>query len=371
MENHCHTIIIGGGIGGSAAALRAAQNGMSAFWFTGSKHTRKRSRSQWVMNLDNMVGFHEDVIKNQVLKTLKKGKEESAADLISQTHYHINNRLIIQNTIDRISEYYPNITIIHEEVLSLKKIERKFEIESENSNISAESIILATGVMDKQPVFTKLNKKGMKETSPKWIYPFANREHVLYCIRCEGHLTKDHHIAIIGYDNTCAEISMMIHERYGNDVTILTNGVETEISDERFKLLKHYGIRINNKKIIDTVSDGVRELKGFELDDNTIVHVRFALVSLGLHRVYNDIAIMAGAELLDDDQPQHKKHIRVSNKGETTVKNLFVVGDAANRVDEPIMKQVYTAQEYAVRAVDTIDSRRRKKSRLEILNNTN
>ena len=371
MSNHYHTIIIGGGIGGSAAALRAAQNGMSAIWFTGNKSTRKRSRSQWVMNLDNMVGFHEDIIKNQVLKTLEKGKEESAADLISKTHYHINNRLIIQNTIDRITVSFPNITIIQEEALSLKKLEEKFEIESENSNVSADSIILATGVMDKHPIFTKLNKKGVMESSPRWIYPFANREHVLYCIRCEGHLTKDHHIAIIGYDNSCAEISLMIHERYGNDVTILTNGDETEISDERFRLLKYYGIRINKMKIIDTVSDGVRELKGFKLEDKTVVNVRFALVSLGLHRVYNDIAVMAGAELLDDNQPQDKRHIRVNNKSETTVKNFFVVGDAAKRVDEPIMKQVYTAQEYAVRAVDTIDSRRRKKLRTKILNNAN
>jgi thioredoxin reductase (NADPH) len=371
MKTHYHTIIIGGGIGGSAAALRAAQNGMSAMWFTGSKTTRKRSRSQWVMNLDNIVGFHEDVIKNQVIKTLKRSKEESAADLISQTHYYINNRLIIQNTIDRISEYYPNITIIHEEVQSLKKLERKFEIESESSKISTESIILATGVMDKQPILTKQNKKGLKETSAKWIYPFANREQVLYCIRCEGHLTQNHHIAIIGNDNICAETAMMIHERYNTDVTILTNGDEPEISDEGLKLLTHYEICINKKQITDIVSKSVRELNGFQLDDNSVINVKFALVSLGLHRVYNDIAIMAGAELLDDNQPQDKRHIRVNNKGESTVKNFFVVGDAAKRIDEPIMKQVYTAQEYAVRAVDTIDSRKRKKIRLEILNNAN
>lgn len=65
-------IIIGGGIGGSAAALRAAHNGQKAIWLLGSKATKKRSRSQWVANLDNIVGFHEGVIKDQVLKTLKK-----------------------------------------------------------------------------------------------------------------------------------------------------------------------------------------------------------------------------------------------------------------------------------------------------------
>ncbi len=34
------------------------------------------------------------------------------------------------------------------------------------------------------------------------------------------------------------------------------------------------------------------------------------------------------------------------------------------RRDEPMMKQIYTSQEYAVRAVDTVDSRRRRAGRV-------
>ena len=45
---HTDLIIIGGGIAGSAAALRAAQNGLRFTWIYGDKHTRKASRAQWV-----------------------------------------------------------------------------------------------------------------------------------------------------------------------------------------------------------------------------------------------------------------------------------------------------------------------------------
>ena len=40
----------------------------------------------------------------------------------------------------------------------------------------------------------------------------------------------------------------------------------------------------------------------------------------------------------------------------------------AKRADEVVMKQIYTAQEYAVRAVDSIDYRIRAKKREKILN---
>jgi len=95
--------------------------------------------------------------------------------------------------------------------------------------------------------------------------------------------------------------------------------------------------------------------------------VKFALVSLGLHRVYNDLAIELGARLMDENNPEEKRHVWINNKGETSIRGFFTVGDMAKREDEPMMKQVYTAQEYAVRAVDTIDSRRRKVLRAKIL----
>lgn len=68
--------------------------------------------------------------------------------------------------------------------------------------------------------------------------------------------------------------------------------------------------------------------------------------------------VVLATRAMDEDQPEKKRHVWVDHKGETSVRNLFAVGDMTKREDEPVMKQVYTAQEYAVRAVDGIDSRR-------------
>jgi len=362
-----HVIIIGGGIGGSAAALRAAQNGLNTIWILGTRSTKKRSRSQWVNNIDNMIGFHEDVIKNQAIKILERKGHADAAELLKQTHFHINNRQIIANTINRIRTHYPNCTLIEDEVTTLKKSSGGFEVILSAQTFFTPTVILATGVMDKQPHLALTNKKGEVEFSPKWIYPFANREQFLYCIRCEGHLTTDDRVAVLGHGPAAGELALMLKERYQNQVTILTNDKTPAIDKRTRDLLKAYHVEVVTDPITGLRSEGVKELHGFEFETHDPVPVRFALVALGLHRVYNDLAIQVGARLMDTDQPEEKRHIWINAKGETSINNLFVVGDAAKRDDELVMKQIYTAQEYAVRAVDTIDNRRRKRQRVKTL----
>ena len=361
------SIVIGGGIGGAASAFRAAQNGQQSLWLLGDKKTRKQSRSQWVMNLDNIIGFHEDVIKKQVIKTLQKAGESNGADLIKNQHYHINNRMIIQNTIERLKNSYHNVEIVEGKVIKLEKVDGGFEVYTSERSFFGTAVVLATGVMDNQPSIRGLNKRGELIESSQWIYPFANREQILYCIRCEGHLTRDEQVAVLGYTNMAAELAMMLYERYGNKVFILTNGELPEISESRKKILDWYSVEIVIEPIVGILSEGVKQLHGFTFPGHEPVNVKFALVSLGLHRVYNELARQIGARLMDEDQPEEKRHIWINHKGETSVRNLFVVGDAAKREDEIVMKQVYTAQEYAVRAVDTIDSRRRRIMREEVL----
>ena len=75
------SIVIGGGIGGAASAFRAAQNGQQSLWLLGDKKTRKQSRSQWVMNLDNIIGFHEDVIKKQVINLINSPAQQFDSNL--------------------------------------------------------------------------------------------------------------------------------------------------------------------------------------------------------------------------------------------------------------------------------------------------
>ncbi len=363
-QGNFDVIIIGGGIGGAASALRAAQNNLNTLWVLGSKQTRRRSRSQWVVNVDNMIGYHEDVVKKPILKQLIKNGYETAANSILNTHFPVHNRAIIQNTRDRLTEDYPNVVQLETEAASIKSKDG-FMIATGMGQYHADSVVLATGVMDEQPHIFKSNKKGETEWSSKWIYPFANKEQVLYCIRCEGHLTRSSQVAVIGNKEPAAELALMLHERYGNKVFLLLNGADLQISEKRAEAIQAYGLEIIPDAITDLLSETPKNLRGFVFSSHSAVHVDFALAALGIHRVYNDLARQVGAELAEPELPDEKRHILIDWRGETTVPNLFVVGDAARRRDEQIMKQIYTAQEYAVRAVDAIDLRRRLKQRAQ------
>lgn len=59
-------IIIGGGIGGCACALRAAQYQIPTLWILGDRKTSKGSRSRWVKNIDNMIGVHPDIVMSKL-----------------------------------------------------------------------------------------------------------------------------------------------------------------------------------------------------------------------------------------------------------------------------------------------------------------
>ncbi len=367
MSNSYDLIIIGGGMGGSAAALRAVQYNLNVCWFYGDKQSSKASRSKWIYNIDNMIGFHEGIVKGELLKAFKSSEDNDLRERINETHIHISGAAILSNSRERIeSEYLDDIDIIDKAAISAIWEGELFLISDGEFEARSKYVVVATGVMDKQPHIMK-ESGGDIVDSTKWIYPFANRETVLYCIRCEGHLTREDNVAVIGSGKAAEQLSFMLHERYGIVVSILTNGEELNSDDDTKKLLSEYGIRVYTQRITDAVGEKGGQLRRFVLADGEEVEVKFALVASGLHKVYNDLLIQLGAKLADEGLSEEIRHVKVNSRAETSVPNLFAVGDMAKRVDEIVMKQIYTAQEYAVRAIDSIDYRIRTKRRKELL----
>ena len=82
--------------------------------------------------------------------------------------------------------------------------------------------------------------------------------------------------------------------------------------------------------------------------------------------VHNDLAAELGCELEEGPEPR-ERHVLVDLHSETTVPGCFAVGDMTTHENGPIRKQVYTAQEYAVRALDRIDGRVRAARRAVVL----
>ncbi|MFT4710099.1 MAG: thioredoxin reductase (NADPH) [Planctomycetota bacterium] len=360
-------IIVGGGIAGSAAALRAAQYQLKALWIRGNRVDANRSRGQWVVDVDNMIGTHDGIIRKKVGKLFKRGDEfEAAREKLAETpHMPISTRDIIGNVVDRIeADYGQFITMVKETCSDARALDTgELELvvtdkEGVEQTYRSAHVVLATGAMDRQPLVLKDTPKGVVDNI-KWIYPAANREQVLYCIRCEGHLTRQTRTAIIGSSESAAQLAMMLHERYGSTCAVLTNGEQPAWKQRTHELLQAYGIPIYSSRIVhlDSRRDGLHQI---QLEDETAIDMRFAMISMGLYRVYNDLAVALGAALGNEGAPTEERHVLIDSKGATSVPGLFAIGDMTTRADEPVMKQIYTCQEYAVRAIDTIDRARRE-----------
>ena len=183
--------------------------------------------------------------------------------------------------------------------------------------------MLSTGVMDLQPSLKKTLKSGRVIDDVRWIYPYANLERFLYCVRCEGHLTRDVPVVVIGASETTAQVAMMLHERYGGRPVLASNGEPLTLREETRKLLEAYGAEIIEERIVDVFDEpedgGAVEgpkgsqMHGLVFESGRRLAARYAMVSMGLFRVYNDLARELGAELEPGDTSVEKKHVLVED----------------------------------------------------------
>jgi thioredoxin reductase (NADPH) len=115
--------------------------------------------------------------------------------------------------------------------------------------------------------------------------------------------------------------------------------------------MERYGIHVHEGEILEILGEPRKGLEGFRLDDREI-RVPYAFVAMG-SVVYNELAKQLDARLSESD------HIITDERGETSVSGFFAAGDLV----EGRKKQVYTAWDLAVDAVDSIDARIRKLKR--------
>jgi thioredoxin reductase (NADPH) len=305
--------VIGAGGAGQMAMLRAALNHLNTVVFMGDGETSKKSRATWVMEVDNIPGMFD-----------KKRPISATA------------REVIQ-FIEKNDDLTRFLTTIKKAVSSVKKDGDVFELMAGDETFKARFVVLCTGTMDVQPVING---------SIQPILPFANKGDALYCIRCDGHKVVGHNCAVIGSGASAGWISIMLKERYDlPKITILTHGKTFEADDKVKGLLEKYEIEVIEGAIDEVLGDPKIALKGFKVG-NQKIDVTKCFIALG-SITYNKFAKDLGAELSPDE------HVVVNPRGKTSVPGLYVAGDLA----EGKKKQVYTAWDLAVDAVDSIDEK--------------
>ncbi len=318
--------VIGGGSAGTMAVLRCVLNNTPCLFFPGSPKDRKRSRAAWVRKIENMPAHFG------YARGIEDPDKETLAWIAGSPFGHLLTTM--KNT---------GITGLSRDENGVFTL-----VDDKGATHHAQYVVLCTGVMDVQPLIGG-------DMAP--ILPYANLQSVDYCLRCDGHHVLGKRLAVIGHTTAAAWVAVMLHERYAPPETrLLLNGEASAFDGEVAELLKMYGIRVHGEALSAVLGDPkAGKLEGFKLGAETVT-ADIAFVSLGM-RVYNQLAAQAGATL------DPRGFVVTDAQGLTSVPGLYAAGD----VIAGTKKQVYTAWDTAVNAMDAINQKLRAAKRAAAL----
>ena len=311
--------IIGGGAAGVMAVNRALLNNDQCVFFSGNNNNKRKSRGFWVKKVENIpahVHYKKGISdpNDEMLQWLK-------TSVFSQNLFH-HKKSIIQ--IQKSREFHC------------------FElIDEDQHSYLAQYVVLCTGIMDVQPQI---------DGSIKHVLPYANKQQIDYCIRCDGHHVFGKTTGVIGHSSSAAWVAIMLYERYRPEsLYLFTHGEKSTFGQEEENLLAKYGIIMETQPIAKILEDSKGNLQAFALKDLKTVGLDICFVSLGVI-VYNQLALQLSAKV------DERGFVITDEFGQSSVEGLYIAGDL--RAGKK--KQIYTAWDTAVDALDQINAKIRK-----------
>jgi len=168
-------IIIGGGPAGLAAAVYLARQKMRFLVLAGELG----GKALWSSDIENYLGFHMI----------------NGADLVKQFRHHL--------------EDYAGAFEMKEDELavSLKRLDRGFEVATKTGTYQARVVLIATGQENR-----KLNVPGEREFYGKGVS---------YCATCDAPLFAGKTVHVIGGGNSAMDAALFL-EKYADSVSIVT-----------------------------------------------------------------------------------------------------------------------------------------------------
>lgn len=202
--------------------------------------------------------------------------------------------------------------IVRKEISDLKQLpDGTFEVVLQNTTLRAQTVLLATGVIDKEPELPNL-------------FNAVQRGLIRHCGICDGYEVINHKIAVIGRGATGLGEALFL-KTYSPDITLLSLGQSLELTSADQMKMQSAGIKIIEDPITNVVTEGAKilalNIKGQDLAFDTLYS------ALGC-APRSDLAAALGAQLDD------KKCVIVDEHQRSTVKNLFVAGDVAHGLDQ-------------------------------------
>lgn len=263
-------IIIGGGIAGLQAAIQLGRY----------KHRvliidAEDGRSTLCKSYHNILGY-PDGISGSELRSLGRKHAESLG-----------------------------VTFLKSTVISLKKEDDYFTVQTDTDTFQSRKTLLATGVMDNIPPFPE-------------IYPCLGIS-VYLCPDCDGYEVKDKKTIVIGNGKVGANMALTLLY-WTKDITYINHGGEV-LEESVIKQLHDSNIAVFTGKIKQVLADD-SQIKGYILENGTTFETNHSFIAFGGNKVKSDLAVPLGVEIMENN------HIIVNPRTKmTNIDGVWAAGD--------------------------------------------
>ena len=315
MEDNFDLVVIGGGPGGYVCAIRAAQLGL---------------KTACVESRGTLGGTCLNVgcIPSKSLLNLSENYHKAKKDFnnqgieISDIRLNINKMMLNKNKSIQVLTKGVEFLFKKNKVMYFKgkgAILSKndivvFEESNKRTNIQAKNIVIATGSEVSSLPGIEINEKNIVSST--------------------GALSFDkvpNKLAVIGGGYIGLEMGS-VWSRLGSEVTVIeyldyiTPGMDREVSNEFQKILTKQGIKFKMGSKVNSVNSKETSVAINYIDiknsKESIIEVDKVLVSVG-RKPYTEGLNLSKVGIKKDN----KGRIEVNNKLQTTVENIYAIGD--------------------------------------------
>ncbi len=219
--------------------------------------------------------------------------------------------------------------IINDEVLSVKKENELFIVKTKKENYESKFLLIATGV--------EIKKSGIKNEEK-----FVGKG-VSYCTMCDAFFFKNKKVVVIGNEDYGADKALELID-FTQNITLITNSKEMNISEDLMTELKENDIEIIDKEVSEIKGD--KKVESLIIDGEEF-RTDGVFVFLGSASSI-DFARELGIEIKN-------YFIKVDDNQETNTNNVWAAGDCTGG-----LLQVCKAVSEGAVAGQNIIKRRRK-----------
>lgn len=269
--------VIGAGPAGAQAAISASHQMRHVLVLHAGKVSFSRGRAYWSksVKIEDAPVF-PGVIGPHFAKELMKWMEGRPVTDITihgekrKTGIEIRDALITKLTREG------DVFGIEASTTALKK-EKLTQVE----NFKSRTVVVASGFDDRWPNIEFQPEAERLYQQYVAVFRYAgNRKGWHVCIRCDGHLHVDEHLAIVGVGDYIYDVALGSQD-FTDKITILTNGRPHKMSHEVRRQAEERGINIIETKILRHIGEKT-DLMGFELEDGSELYFDGFLVDEGL-----------------------------------------------------------------------------------------